>query len=443
MMQTNLAFNDIGNDSKIPMKYTFKQITIRDFSKHQNKERKEIIIIRQYPDSKAWIPSQLTTYLKTVFGSMSDNSKIKEARVITNFLNYINNEISLGYNKIFDILRENGLYKLNLYHLADFINSLRNVNTYKTVKDKENILLKFYDYLYKLGITGEDAKIEKIPVPLKTGEKRKQVRWQIVNPFLGNPNYVIEYPDPEKTTTNVLKDMDEDVWHAFIDYARKHYPHIALGVTIQICGGLRQGEIVNLTIDSAELNRAKNYMTLSIQDRQDELFADRGVDTRYSQVKKPREGQPVFNFNGELFDIWDKHIKYLNNNPKRKHFNALFLDSYGQPMTAQVYQKEFHKLKWEFIKFLEDKCNKADLADEFRVKSWGSHIGRHIFTNHLIKKGYLKNIMGQHSSQLLMILRGDSSIKSSEAYLNLKSITESVADEIDIISAIAVSMKTN
>ena len=112
-------------------------------------------------------------------------------------------------------------------------------------------------------------------------------------------------------------------------------------------------------------------------------------------------------------------------------------------MTAQVYQKEFHKLKWEFIKFLEDKCNKADLADEFRVKSWGSHIGRHIFTNHLIKKGYLKNIMGQHSSQLLMILRGDSSIKSSEAYLNLKSITESVADEIDIISAIAVSMKTN
>ena len=280
-------------------------------------------------------------------------------------------------------------------------------------------------------------------MPLKTGDKRKQVRWQIVNPFLGNPNYVIEYPDPEKTTTNVLKDMNEDIWHAFIDYARKHYPHIALGVTIQICGGLRQGEIVNLTIDSAELNRAKNYMTLSIQDRQDELFADRGIDTRYSQVKKPREGQPVFNFNGELFDIWDKHIKDLNNNPKRKHFNALFLDSYGQPMTAQVYQKEFHKLKWEFIKFLEDKCNKVALADEFKIKSWGSHIGRHIFTNHLIKKGYLKNIMGQHSSQLLMILRGDSSVKSSETYLNLKSITESVADEIDIISAIAVSMEDN
>jgi len=42
-----------------------------------------------------------------------------------------------------------------------------------------------------------------------------------------------------------------------------------------------------------------------------------------------------------------------------------------------------------------------------------------------------------------MILRGDSSVKSSEAYLNLKSITESVADMIDIVGAIAVSMKDN
>ena len=442
-MKTNLAFNDIGNIFMIPMKYKLKTITIRDFSKYQNKERKEVIIVRQYPNSEAWIPSQLTSYLKTVCGSMSDNSKIKEARVITNFLNYINNEISLGYNKIFDILRENGLYKLNLYHLAEFLNSLRNDNSYKTVKDKENILLKFYDYLYKLGITGEDAKIENIPVPIKSNDKRNQVRWQMVNPFVGNPQYVIEYPDQERVSSQILKDMDEDIWHSFVKLARDKYSNIALGVILQICGGLRQGEIVNLTIDSVELNRAKNYVTVSIQDRQDELFADRDIDTRYSQVKKPREGQPVFNFNGELFDIWDEHIEKLNNNQKRKHFNALFLDSYGQPMTAQVYQKEFHKLKWDFIEFVDKKLNKASLADEYRIKSWGSHIGRHIFTNHLIKKGYLKNIMGQHSSQLLMILRGDSSVKSSEAYLNLKSITESVADMIDIVGAIAVSMKDN
>ena len=38
-MKTNLDFNDIGNIFMIPMKYKLKTITIRDFSKYQNKER--------------------------------------------------------------------------------------------------------------------------------------------------------------------------------------------------------------------------------------------------------------------------------------------------------------------------------------------------------------------------------------------------------------------
>ena len=203
-------------------------------------------------------------------------------------------------------------------------------------------------------------------------------------------------------------------------------------------GGLRQGEIVNLTIDSVDLNRTNNYASISIQDRHDKLFK-RDVDLRFSQVKKTSENQPAFNFNGELFDIWDEHIDYLKKLNKRDNMSALFIDSYGQPMTGQVYQKEFHKLKWNFIKFIEK--TKPAIAEELRVKSWGSHIGRHIFTNHLIKKGYLKNIMGYSDPKLLMILRGDSSVKSAEVYLDLKSVTESVANEIDTISAIATSMR--
>ncbi|MBQ8999649.1 MAG: site-specific integrase [Clostridium sp.] len=436
MSQISLETKD---NSEEKIKYNFKEITIRDFSKYKNKERKEIIIVKEYEETGAWIPSQLTSYLKTVCNNLSINSKAKEARYIVNFLNYLKEEVSLGYNPVFNTLRNKGLYGLNFYHLAEFLTSLQDVNKYETVKDKENILLKFYDYLHKIGVTGEDAKVERIAVPVKSGEKRKQVKWQIVNPFNGNPDYHITYPDTEGINSEVLKDMDEDIWNLFLDYARKHHKNIALGVAFQICGGLRQGEIVNLTINAVKLNKDKNHLTLSIMDRQSELF-DRGVDTRYSQVKKPREDQPVFNFNGELFDIWDEHLEYLKNNKKIKNKSALFVDSNGQAITAQVYQKEFHKLKWNFIKYLEDECNKIDLANEYREKSWGSHIGRHIFTNYLIKKGYLKNIMGYSDPKLLMILRGDSSVKSSEAYLDLKAITESVADGINIVSSIASSM---
>ena len=206
---------------------------------------------------------------------------------------------------------------------------------------------------------------------------------------------------------------------------------------MQICGGIRQGELVNLTIDCAELNRDKEFMYVYIDDRQKELFA-RGVDTRYCQIKKVRN-QPVFNFNGELFDVWDEHMEYLKNLKKRTNLSALFIDAYGQPMTAQVYQKEFHKLKWKFINFIDSK--KPETADELRVKSWGSHIGRHIYTNYLITNGLLKNIVGHNDPKLLMILRGDSNTKSSEVYLNLDSITKTVASEVNVISALAKSIK--
>lgn len=436
-MNTNPINESIKLNLNNSMTYKVKEITIRDFSKYKDKERKEIIIVKQYNDSDAWIPSKLTSYLKKMCNDMSNNSKIKEGRVITIFLNYINHEISLGYNSVFDTLKEKGLYGLNFYHLSEFISSLQDINSYQTVKEKENILLKFYDFLYRLGITSEDAKVERVPVPVKN-QNRNQVIWQIVNPFKGNPNFEVHYPDTDaRLRREILKDMDEDLWEAFIDYAIDKHRNIALGVVFQIFGGIRQGEVVNLTLEAVELNEIKNHITLSIQDRQSELF-ERGVDTRYSQVKKVRENQPVFNFNGKLFKIWSEHLDYLNTLKKRHHKSALFIDSHGYPMTGQVYQKEFHKLKWNFIKFIEQE--KPSVADELKVKSWGSHIGRHIFTNYLIKKGYLKNIMGYSDPKLLMILRGDSSVKSSEVYLDLKSVTESVANEIDIISKIATSM---
>lgn len=438
----NTTNNNINDNSKTKDNKIYKVVVkrITDFSKYQiDRKREEVFIYKKYEEN-VWFPSQLTSYLKTSYGTDSLSTKIKHGRWVCQFLNYINNEIEMEYNEKFKSLKEKGLYGLSLYHLADFINSFRNTNSYETVKEKENSLLVFYDYLYQLGITSEEAKIEKIPVPVRNGQNRKQVKWQIVNPFKGNPHFVIDYPEIEKTSSNVLKDMDEEVWNNFLEFAKTHSPHIVFGVAIQMFGGLRQGELVNLTIDSVTLKKDKNYIELNIDDRQIELF-ERGVDTRYSQVKKIRDAQPVFNFNGEIFELWQKHLEYIINHPKRNNMNALFLDSYGNSMTGQVYQKEFHKLKWDYIKFLEIECNKPNLADTLRNSSWGSHIGRHIFTNYLIKKGYLKNIMGYSDPKLLMILRGDSSVKSSEAYLDLKSITEAVADEIDKISSIASSMK--
>lgn len=420
---------------------SFKVRTMRVKDYITDREKEQVFILKQLDDDDEDIlmPSRLTSYIKTRCCNNSLNTAKKKAEMVTQFLNYTIKEVKLGYNKHFNCLKEKGLYGLTLYHLADYITSLRDINSYETVKKKEHTLLDFYDYLYQLGITGEEGKIEKIPVPVKKEHNAKrEVVWQIVNPFAGNPDFVIEYPDTESSGRELLKDMDDELWNTFVEFAQEKYPGIAFGLLLQICSGIRTGELMNLTLNSIEVYKRKNYMTLSIQDRQKELF-NRDVDTRHSQCKKPREGQPAFNFNGKLFDMYDEHLKHLKKQKNRKNNSALFIDSQGQPMTGQVYQAQFHKMKWDFIAFIED--DKPSVAEELSIKCWGSHIGRHIYTNHLIRHGYLKNIMGYSDPKLLMVLRGDSSVKSSEVYLDLKNITESVANQIDMIGTIAVSMK--
>ena len=424
------------------IKYTVKTIRIKDFSVYQKDKRQknEVFIVKKAKGSEAFVPSQLTSYLKTMCSQSSENTKIKEGRTICQFINFINDEIDRGYNELFTTLKTTGLYGLNLYHLCDFLNSLKYEVSYATVKDKEGILLKFYDYLYQIGITGEDAKIERVPTPIKSKQNENtQAKMQIVNPFKNNPNMKVQYPNIEEKNSNVLKNMNEELWNDFLDFAEDKYSNIAFGVALQICGGLRQGEAVNLTIDALTPFRDKNYIEIDVDDRQRELFLSRGVKTECSQVKRPRPMQPAFNFNGKLFDMLDKHLENLKNNPKRTNDNALFINSYGDPMTGEVYQKEFKRLKQDFIEKLQK--TKPSKAKELREKSWGSHIGRHIFTNHLIEKGYLKNIVGYNDPKLLMILRGDKSIKSAEVYIDLKTVTEAVASEINVVSAIALATR--
>ena len=110
-------------------------------------------------------------------------------------------------------------------------------------------------------------------------------------------------------------------------------------------------------------------------------------------------------------------------------------------MTGEVYQKEFSKLKFNFLKFLEKEY--PALFDELARKTWGTHIGRHVFTNHLIKEGFVNNPnTGEVDTKLLMILRGDSSEKSSSVYIDVQTVTKTVASSIDIVSKIAAQTKS-
>lgn len=101
---------------------------------------------------------------------------------------------------------------------------------------------------------------------------------------------------------------------------------------------------------------------------------------------------------------------------KNQNSNALFIDEYGQAMSGDTYEETFKKMKKGFIEIVGQ--NSETLKKRLEFHSWGSHIGRHIFTNHLIKTGYLDMADGRVNATFLMVLRGDTNITTALGYID-------------------------
>lgn len=367
---------------------------------------------------------------------------MKVARTICGFINYLYEQVEIGDSANFNILKEEGLYGLNHGHLASYINYISNKTnkkiSYETVKDKENYLIKFYSFLYNRGITDKKAKINKKLV--KSSDSYKRGHYVEISPFDETDEYTIKYPHKSKEASKILKDMDEDVWNRFLEFAEDKYPNIALGVAFQCMGGLRMGEVINLSVDSLEVCKSQLHIKVEIEDREAEFFRDRGVNELKSQVKKNRFNQPVFDFNGNLFNLLDKHLKNLANNTKVKNTSALFVNDDGNPMTGESYYYYFTKLKNDFLEYLEDE-GFASLSKKLRKYKWSSHIGRHIFTNYLIKIGAVSDATGDPVAKYLMVLRGDSNEQSSSVYIDMKTVIEVIISKIRLMSKTASRFK--
>ncbi|HAT4113032.1 site-specific integrase [Clostridium perfringens] len=414
--------------------YKYKEQEIIDFNAKKPKKIREVIIIKYDKDKDVWIPSPLSHFIyhRHTANNHSNNTKIQTATSICDFINYLIKSVELDEDESFRCLKDSGLSALNIFHLAKYLNHISNKSnrslSYETVKKKELNLIQFYSYLYDREITsGKDAEI-----PKKVDSYGNLVP---ASPFKYRGDITIKYPTKDGTS-KVLKDMKEDVWNRFLQYAYEHYPNIALGVAMQAMGGLRMGEVVNLRMDSINEMREKNYITVDIEDRQNDLF-NRNINTRKMQVKKPRFNQPVFNFNGRLFEFLDSHIESVLKRTNRVHEQALFIDSKGQPMSGDSYMEYFKSLKNDFIEFLYDN-GFATTAKELETYTWGTHIGRHIFTNHLLRIDAVSNSEGDPVAKYLMTLRGDSSERSANEYIDTRAVIEIVTEKISTISECAL-----
>ncbi|HAT4245820.1 TPA: tyrosine-type recombinase/integrase [Clostridium perfringens] len=389
------------------------------------KETKRIAVILEEIKSDDGEIIELPSALNAVIYQKYKNKSITNAKniaiTVCEFLNFVKDMCESEDDSKFIALKEEGLYGLDFYHLASFLNFCvtKKKNIYYTIKQKENRLFEFYDYLIKANLLKSNVKFK---YKLIKDAKNKRNRVQI-SPF-NELEYIVSYPHKNAKKKTKRKNLEEHLFELLIELSQKYTPSITLGIVIQSMGGLRKGELVNLRVQDLELDNRKHRMDAIVEQRHHELFMDRSVDLEGCGVKKPRK-QVIFNMDGSLYKHFEKHMNYRTSvfNKKGTFSSALMIDSKGQAMTGYTYEQQFQKLKKIFLETVKN--TSYSTYSSLKRDKWSTHICRGIFTNACISKGYAKNIRD------LANLRGDFSEKSSKVYWDAAKLAVGVSDTLN------------
>lgn len=372
------------------------------------------------------IPHPITEFItiKYAYYGKSLNSQLLPARIVCRFLNYILKSID-NKDKLFLQLSITGLRNLNLYHGSNYISHLTKSGLSRnTIKLYESILTNFYLFL------GENKYInEEIKVEYNFYKDRKSVKSLFKRSYLQT-----KYPSMKKQNTILkLKDFGRNRYELitlFIQVARSVSPDIAFGICLQFYGGLRRGEIVNITKSNLEIIPNAS-MIVHIKDNRQVLFPHL-TDTSNEFPKRTNylSSRLCKQIIMDIPLVWETYFDHINHlhtlNPKNKQ--AVFLNRDGNAMSGKVYERRFKKVK---KRFLEELLKQGRYGDYTLLSEshWSTHIGRGIYSNILFD-------MNLTPTQIA-IARGDTNISSSMEYVDEKTAISAIKDNLPRITKLS------
>ena len=319
----------------------------------------------------------LTEFIMSYWKNKEFNTQKKHSNNIVKFLNYLmRNHKALKLNSILDLQLSHG----NLY-----LNSLTEEGLKKdTIKSAEQTLAYFYKWIQENFSTN---------LPIITFKQGK------FGDFLDSPFSVIY---PETIPKNIEHAFPPSYIPMFFEVAILVAKPIALGIYFQFLGGLRVGEVVNLTKN--QILKSINQQNITVK------LVNRNLRTdlkENSSVKKVRH-QTIFKL-----DSWTNSLvrDHLNLYRSSDVTNPLFVNNAGRAMSARSYRQYFEKTKKVFIDLL---LNSSDyeqrlLGMHLKQIKWSTHIGRGTFSNLLAEFAENPYDIAQP--------RGDKDLTSSLAYL--------------------------
>ncbi|WP_242315120.1 hypothetical protein [Bacillus cereus group sp. BfR-BA-01355] len=370
------------------------------------------------------LPTPLTNFIKGVYGrrSQSLSSQRNAASEVCKFLNFVI-ERTKENDEDFLSLQQEGIKGLTVLHGAKYI-------SYQTIRSKrgeikgsyvyrmENYLIEFYYWLQKQNIIEKDFELK-----YKLSSYKGNARTVKVSPF-NDLELGTLYPNRrDEIVDNRIVDFGKNRYNLavkLIRVAEQIAEDIAFGICLQLFGGLRKGEVVNLLRTSLKPQGSygKSGLIIEVRDNRELIFQNK-KSTIHEQVKNPRNQSILIS--SLLSSLYQKHFERLNRLEKiglLKNEKALFISMRtGKPISGKQYYQKFNKVKGKFLEVLSKEGNIEDFEYLFE-NSWSTHICRGVFTNFLLDIGM--------SVLEIAIARGDRSIESALAYVEEKTALENM-----------------
>lgn len=311
---------------------------------------------------------------------------------ICTFLNFVLDNI-----RAFKI---SNISELQFCHAKDFLEYLVDKgDSRNTIKSYKKILNKFYLYLTKKEIL-RYCTIEDFSIDIFQNENNGKTVEKIITELED-----VLLPE-NRAKLSISHDLSLELQMILINTAINEVNIIALGIVMQIAGGLRHSEVINLTYSSiSDIGGNGKFGLLTILKRRD--LSGKEQNSGRGGVKKERT-QKIDGFAGLLKFTYENHMKTYRKNSK---CDAVFVNKKGNPMSSSMYRYYFNKLKQKFIDRLSnnENCELKMYALMLQEKKWSTHISRGIFSNNLVAQN--------KSITEIARARGDKCLSSSITYV--------------------------
>lgn len=370
-----------------------------------------------------------------------DNDSVRR---VCNFLTYAIFKHHGRYkaNRITNIPFQSAVDYMNEYSKTK--NSMGNYSSRQSVEKERYAIFHFMKNLKEKRFDHDEhfyvkkVLVESTSANKLIGKKRSRAVWEYEIPaiYLGDSG------------KGLLRDIPQKAIPILLRAVKREEPELVLAVLLQLCAGIREGEIVNTRRANSiypngirYIKENGKFINFEVDLSKEYVLRSDGKNTGKIKIKRKQTVYPIFL--EVIQEAYAEHLKMIN----EKYLEPeapLFVNSSANAKTGkrmaiskQSYCKKIIRIMREVV--LPDLLRSDDI--ELKVfgmmlneKKWGLHAFRHWFSVQLVLNG--EDING------IAFWRGDSSIESAYTYLQNKGeimrLYEKASEEVgnDIINAI-------